>query len=115
MQPAALFLHPIPHGKLFKAAAGYNRITRVSQGFEINVVRRPDQVAYLAALGDHVAEVRPFVSDLFEIDFPAALVDALRASHGNQSRAAAILGVSRITVWRWIKKYNLDLDAVLKS
>jgi len=45
----------------------------------------------------------------------AALVDALRASHGNQSRAAAILGVSRITVWRWIKKYNLDLDAILKS
>jgi transcriptional regulator of acetoin/glycerol metabolism len=92
LRPAVLFLHPIPHGKLFKATAGYNRITLVSQGFEINVIRRTDHVAHVAAL-----------------------VEALRASHGNQSLAAAILGVSRIIVWRWIKKYNLDLDAVLKS
>ena len=38
------------------------------------------------------------------------LLAALRASGGNQSKAAAQLGVSRVTVWKWIKEYAIDLD-----
>jgi transcriptional regulator with PAS, ATPase and Fis domain len=38
------------------------------------------------------------------------LLAALRANGGNQSKAAAQLGVSRVTVWKWIKKYAIDLD-----
>ncbi|SDU18997.1 sigma-54 interaction domain-containing protein [Desulfobacula phenolica] len=37
------------------------------------------------------------------------LLDALRQTDGNQSRAAKILGVSRITVWKRIKKYGIQL------
>jgi transcriptional regulator with PAS, ATPase and Fis domain len=37
------------------------------------------------------------------------LLDALRQADGNQSNAAKILGVSRITVWKRIKKYGIQL------
>jgi PAS domain S-box-containing protein len=37
------------------------------------------------------------------------LVDALRRARGNQSEAARHLGVSRVTVWKRIKKYGIDL------
>ena len=39
----------------------------------------------------------------------AALVALLRETGGNQSEAARRLGVSRITVWKRIKKYGIDL------
>ncbi|MEH0019152.1 MAG: sigma 54-interacting transcriptional regulator [Desulfobacter sp.] len=35
------------------------------------------------------------------------LIDALHKAGGNQTRAAGILGVSRITVWKRMKKYNI--------
>jgi transcriptional regulator with PAS, ATPase and Fis domain len=38
-----------------------------------------------------------------------ALLAALRAKGGNQSAAARILGVSRVTIWKRIKKYGIDL------
>lgn len=38
-----------------------------------------------------------------------ALLAALRKSGGNQSEAARLLGVSRVTVWKRIKKYGVDL------
>ncbi len=37
------------------------------------------------------------------------LTDALRRSGGNQSEAARLLGVSRVTVWNRIKKFGIDL------
>ncbi|MEW6666235.1 MAG: sigma 54-interacting transcriptional regulator [Thermodesulfobacteriota bacterium] len=38
----------------------------------------------------------------------AALVQALRAAGGNQTRAAKILGVNRVTVWNRMRKYGID-------
>ena len=37
------------------------------------------------------------------------MVDILRQAGGNQSKAANLLGVSRVTVWKRIKKYGIDL------
>jgi len=37
------------------------------------------------------------------------LIDALRKAEGNQSEAARLLGISRVTVWSRIKKYNIDV------
>jgi PAS domain S-box-containing protein len=34
------------------------------------------------------------------------LLAALAESDGNQSKAAEILGVSRVTVWKWLKRYR---------
>jgi transcriptional regulator of acetoin/glycerol metabolism len=39
------------------------------------------------------------------------LVEALEATNGNQTRAAKILGVSRVTVWKWVRKYGIRLTA----
>lgn len=35
------------------------------------------------------------------------LIAALNQTGGHQSKAAEILGVSRVTVWNWMKRYNL--------
>ena len=45
------------------------------------------------------------------------LIDALRNAGGNQSRAAEILGVSRVTVWNRIKRYGISVnrDSLVKS
>jgi PAS domain S-box-containing protein len=37
------------------------------------------------------------------------LVKALEQTHGNQTEAAAILGVSRVTVWNQMKRYGINL------
>jgi len=42
-----------------------------------------------------------------------ALVEALRQSNGNQSMAARILGVNRVTVWNRMRKHGIDLRKVL--
>lgn len=41
------------------------------------------------------------------------LVKALRLAGGNQSEAARLLNVSRVTVWKKIKKYGIDLKSDL--
>ncbi|MCF8045604.1 MAG: sigma-54-dependent Fis family transcriptional regulator, partial [Desulfarculaceae bacterium] len=41
------------------------------------------------------------------------LIRILRQAGGNQSKAAALLGVSRVTVWKRIKKHGIDLAAEL--
>ena len=37
-----------------------------------------------------------------------ALVEALHASRGNQTKAAQLLGVTRVTVWNRMRKYGID-------
>jgi transcriptional regulator with GAF, ATPase, and Fis domain len=44
-----------------------------------------------------------------------ALIEALRQSSGNQSQAARILGINRVTVWNRMKKYGIDLKKVLTA
>ncbi|MDX1764013.1 MAG: sigma 54-interacting transcriptional regulator [bacterium] len=39
------------------------------------------------------------------------LIEALEATHGNQSQAAKLLGVSRVTIWKWMKKYGIERGA----
>jgi len=39
----------------------------------------------------------------------AALIKALRQTRGNRSETARLLGVSRVTVWKQIKRYKIDL------
>ena len=43
----------------------------------------------------------------------AKLIDTLRQAGGNQSEASRLLGVSRVTVWKRIKKFGIDLEAEL--
>ena len=50
-----------------------------------------------------------------EIAEKEALVGALRQTNGNQSQAARILGINRVTVWNRMKKYGIDLKRVLTT
>jgi len=43
------------------------------------------------------------------------LIQALKESLGNKSKAARILGVSRGTVWNRMRKYGIDLKKILYS
>ncbi|SMC96240.1 PAS domain S-box-containing protein [Desulfocicer vacuolatum DSM 3385] len=42
-----------------------------------------------------------------------ALVAALKTTGGNQSQAARILGINRVTVWNRMKKYGIDLQKII--
>jgi len=44
-----------------------------------------------------------------------ALVETLKKTNGNQSQAARILGINRVTVWNRMKKYGIDLKKVLTT
>lgn len=44
-----------------------------------------------------------------------ALIAALQQTNGNQTRAARILGINRVTVWNRMKKYGIDVKKVLTS
>ena len=39
------------------------------------------------------------------------LLDVLQREDGNQTRAAQRLGVSRVTIWKRIKKYGIQLNS----
>ncbi len=43
------------------------------------------------------------------------LIDALEQTGGNQSRAAQILGVSRVTVWNRMKRYRITARRRINS
>lgn len=44
-----------------------------------------------------------------------ALVDALIQTRGNQTRAARLLGVNRVTVWHRIKKHGINIGELVQS
>jgi transcriptional regulator with GAF, ATPase, and Fis domain len=44
-----------------------------------------------------------------------ALIEALKKTNGNQSQAARILGINRVTVWNRMKKYGIDLKKVMTT
>lgn len=43
------------------------------------------------------------------------LIEALEEAGGNQTRAARRLGVSRVTVWKWMTKYGIRLGARVQA
>jgi PAS domain S-box-containing protein len=48
-------------------------------------------------------------------DEKTALINALRQAGGNQSQAAALLGVSRVTIWHRMKKYGIDVHKLVTA
>ncbi|UCD91215.1 MAG: sigma 54-interacting transcriptional regulator [Desulfobacterales bacterium] len=43
------------------------------------------------------------------------LLKVLKQTGGNQSEAARILGVSRVTIWQRMNKYGIDLETIIKT
>jgi transcriptional regulator of acetoin/glycerol metabolism len=42
-----------------------------------------------------------------------ALMAALRETRGNQTQAARLLGINRVTVWNRMRKYGIDLNKLI--
>ncbi len=49
------------------------------------------------------------------VDEKTALIDALRQTGGNQSKAAALLGITRVTVWHRMKKHGIDVRKLVSA
>jgi transcriptional regulator with GAF, ATPase, and Fis domain len=50
-----------------------------------------------------------------DADEKTTLIAALRQTGGNQSQAAALLGVSRVTVWHRMKRYGIDVRKLITA
>lgn len=61
----------------------------------------------------HLIHQSAFSASPAEPEEKRLLVEALRQTKGNQTQAARILGVNRVTVWNRMKKYRIDLKKVL--
>jgi PAS domain S-box-containing protein len=60
-----------------------------------------------------VSEAGRYPANLKDHGEKTALIEALRQTNGNQSEAARILGVNRVTVWNRMRKHGIDLRKVL--
>ena len=58
---------------------------------------------------EHLAQPAVFSSRPGDSEEKRLLIEALRQSNGNQTQAARILGINRVTVWNRMKKYGIDL------
>ena len=66
---------------------------------------------------EHIEPLQPtlFTTDSGENAEKRALIDALQQTNGNQTQAARLLGINRVTVWNRMKKYRVDLKKVLTT
>ena len=55
------------------------------------------------------------IRDIQDREHRAMLIRTLRETRGNQSQAARLLGVSRVTVWNWIKKYGISVKNTVEG
>lgn len=76
---------------------------------------RPDQLPHSVLKKENPISMKNMVSSSNENQEKTELIQALNQAKGNQSEAARTLGVSRITVWNRMKKYNIDLKRILTS
>ena len=51
--------------------------------------------------------------DVLISDERSELIRALKETNGNQTKAARILNINRVTVWNRMKKYGIDLKKVM--
>ena len=43
------------------------------------------------------------------------LLNTLQAARGKKTRAAEMLGVSRVTLWKWLKDYDVQVETVVRD
>lgn len=63
---------------------------------------------------DHL-QTQPLTTHPVENIEKMALIEALQKTNGNQTQAARLLGINRVTVWNRMKKYGIDLKKVLTA
>jgi two-component system response regulator HydG len=76
---------------------------------------KPNQLPQQFYGQEKVERKATFLPDRGDSTERGALIEALHQSRGNQSQAARILGINRVTVWNRMKKYGIDLKKILIS
>jgi DNA-binding NtrC family response regulator len=66
-----------------------------------------------AAIGRSASNTSNNIIDKVNLEKRAELIRALRQTGGNRSEAARILGISRVTVWKQINKFSIDISREL--
>ena len=74
---------------------------------------QPDQQLREPVGHQNYPQMHAFTSNSSENAEKSALIEALRQTNGNQTQAARLLSINRVTVWNRMKKYNIDLKKVL--
>ena len=64
---------------------------------------------------ENMAQPAVFSSNPGNSEEKRMLIEALRQSNGNQTQAARILNINRVTVWNRMKKYGIDLKKVMTA
>jgi two-component system response regulator HydG len=67
----------------------------------------------ISQTGKRPRSVKPLSINMQEIE-KRELVEALKKAGGNKSKAAEYLGVSRVTVWNRMKRFNVDTPRQVK-
>ncbi len=95
-------------------------VRELRSALEYAFVVAEDEVIDLNQLPPQIASDRSFNwgqtdNTPIEMADKEALINALRQTDGNQTQAAKILGINRVTVWNRMKRYGIDLKKVLIS
>jgi PAS domain S-box-containing protein len=80
---------------------------------EISVSHLPAQL--LGHHPMHVQQASSVRSKSSTGDQRQELIQALQAAHGNKSEAARRLGISRVTLWKRIKKFGIQVDKQVRD
>jgi len=70
----------------------------------------PEHLPPIVLDGGKGASYKSAFSNIKTLSEKGALIKALRENYGNQTKTANDLGVSRVTIWSRIKKYEIDLS-----
>jgi PAS domain S-box-containing protein len=77
-----------------------------------DTIQRQDLPPKIAATQENIC--RQIISQPAKPQERDELIRVLKEAGGNQSEAARILGVSRVTVWKRIRKYGIDLTTAIR-
>jgi two-component system, NtrC family, response regulator HydG len=95
-----------------KSALAYAFATAASGSIEFDHL--PESIQNAQDIITATPESTPLCQASSECDEKNALIQALKATRGNKSAAAKLLGVNRMTVWNRMRKYGLHLEMRIK-
>ncbi|THB78618.1 MAG: PAS domain S-box protein [Desulfobacteraceae bacterium] len=89
----------------------------ITDGPTIRIEHLPKKFSTTPIAGTRASALSESYSPLIspDPDEKLQLIQALKQTHGNQTQAARLLKINRVTVWNRMKKYGIDLKKVLSA
>ncbi len=83
----------------------------ITEGTSIQLDHLPKNLSVLQKILP--SPLHQLASDEIVSDEKSQLIEALKRTNGNQTKAAKILNVNRVTVWNRMRKYGINLKKVM--